>query len=174
MSSDPLDYGRLMQHALRGVVREALGVAAEQGLPGEHHFYVSFDTSHPGVDLPDWLARQYPEELTIVLQHEFWDLAVTDDRFSVGLSFSERPATLTVPFDAILTFVDPHAEFGLKFDPQEGDEDDEDGVLLTAPGGFDDDEDDDGPQDDGSGGGGKARPAGGGGEVVSLDRFRKS
>ncbi|MDF2233053.1 ClpXP protease specificity-enhancing factor SspB [Albimonas sp. CAU 1670] len=161
MTSNPLDYGRLMQRALRSVVHEALAVAVEEGLPGEHHFYISFDTTHPGVDLPDWLKAQYPEELTIVLQHEFWDLAVTSDRFSVGLSFSERPVKLTVPFDAVLTFVDPHAEFGLKFDPHEVDDEDELGELED---GFDDEDDDD-PE--------PTPPSGGKGEVVSLDRFRK-
>ena len=166
-SDDPLDYARLMQHALRGVVRDALGLAAEEGLPGEHHFYVSFDTRHPGVDMPDWLQAQHPEELTIVLQHEFWDLAVAGDRFSVGLSFSGRPVTLTIPFDAVLTFVDPHAEFGLKFDPHEAEDDAENEELLDdlardaeAAG-----EDDDEPRPD---------PPEGGGEVVSLDRFRKN
>ena len=163
MTSDPLDYGRLMQRALRGVVREALGVAAEDGLPGQHHFYISFDVTHPGVDVPDWLKAQHSEELTIVLQHEYWDLAVAADRFTVGLSFSERPVKLTVPFDAVLTFVDPHAEFGLKFDPQDGDEDDEEGTMLLAPGPMDKDDEDPDPE-----------PPKGKGEVVSLDRFRKS
>lgn len=162
MTSNPLDYGRLMQRALRSVVHEALAVAVEDGLPGQHHFYISFDTSHPGVDVPDWLKAQYPEELTIVLQHEFWDLAVTSDRFSVGLSFSERPVKLTVPFDAVLTFVDPHAEFGLKFDPHEVDDEDELGDLGDL-----EDEDDEPDPTPPSGGKGK-------GEVVSLDRFRKS
>ena len=161
MTSNPLDYGRLMQRALRSVVHEALAVAVEDGLPGQHHFYISFDTSHPGVDVPDWLKAQYPEELTIVLQHEFWDLAVTSDRFSVGLSFSERPVKLTVPFDAVLTFVDPHAEFGLKFDPHEVDDEDELGDLGDL-----EDEDDEPDPTPPAGGKGK-------GEVVSLDRFRK-
>jgi hypothetical protein len=153
---DPLDYARIMQRALRGVVREALGVAAESGLPPGHHFYVAFDTRHPGVTMPDWLRAQHPEELTIVLQHEFWDLAVTGDRFSVSLSFSDRAAALTVPFDAVLTFVDPDAEFGLKFDPQESAE------VGPEP------EEEEPEPDPPSGGGGAA-----GGEVVSLDRFRK-
>lgn len=170
MSSDPLDYAGLMQHALRGVVKDALGVAAEQGLPGDHHFYISFDTQHPGVDVPGWLSDQHPEELTIVLQNEFWDLAVAGDRFSVGLSFSDRPVKLTVPFDAVLTFVDPHAEFGLKFDARDSDDEDEDedDDLLA---GFDadgDEADDDGPDDP------DPSPPPGGGEVVSLDRFRKN
>ncbi|MGM0586446.1 MAG: SspB family protein [Pseudomonadota bacterium] len=166
-SDDPLDYVRLMQHALRGVVRDALGLAAEEGLPGGHHFYVTFDTGHPGVDMPDWLAEQHPEELTIVLQHEFWDLAVTGDRFSVGLSFSGRPVVLTVPFDAVLTFVDPHAEFGLKFDPQEAEEptEEEGEAALTQAAR---EAEDAGEEDEPSG-----APEGGG-EVVSLDRFRKS
>jgi hypothetical protein len=155
---DPLDYAKLMQRALRGVVREALGSVAEAGMPGEHHFYVSFDMRHPGVDAPDWLREQHPEELTVVLQHEFWDLAVAGDRFSVGLSFSDRPVTLTVPFDAILTFVDPHAEFGLKFDPHEASDDEGE----AEPSGDEHAENGDGPD------------AGGGGEVVSLDRFRKT
>ena len=166
MTSSPLDYARLMQHALRSVVREALGVAAEEGLPGEHHFYITFDTQHPGVDIPDWLQAQYPEELTIVVQHEFWDLAVTAERFSVGLSFSERPVKLTVPFDAVLTFVDPHAEFGLKFDPQEDDEDEEFELEIEEDDAASDGDD---PDDTPPEGGGN-----GGGEVVSLDRFRKS
>ena len=94
---DPLDYGRLMQRAMRSVVREALGVVAELGLPEGHHFYIAYDTRHPGVDMPAWLRERYPEEITIVLQHEFWDLAVAPDRFSVSLSFSGRAAPLTVP-----------------------------------------------------------------------------
>lgn len=153
---DPLDYARLMQGALRSVVREALGVVAEEGLPPGHHFYVSFDTRHPGVTMPDWLSAQFPEEITIVLQHEFWDLAVAADRFSVSLSFSGRAAALTVPFDAVLTFVDPEAEFGLKFDPVESDDED----AAPPPAGEEEPEPD--------------PPGGGGGEVVSLDRFRKS
>lgn len=153
---DPLDYARMMQRALRGVVHEAMGVAAEVGMPPGHHFYIGFDTRHPGVTMPDWLRAQYPEEVTIVLQHEFWDLAVAPDRFSVSLSFSGRAAALTVPFDAVLTFVDPDSEFGLKFDPQEAAED--------APASSEAEPEPDPP----AGGGGAA-----GGEVVSLDRFRK-
>lgn len=156
---DPLDYGRLMQRAMRSIVREALGLTAEHGLPAGHHFYVSFDTRHPGVDIPDWLLAQFPEEITIVLQHEFWDLAVAAERFTVSLSFSGRSARLTVPFDAVLTFVDPDAEFGLKFDPVEPAEE---GVPAAAAADGDDE-----PPEPPKGGGG------GGGEVVSLDRFRK-
>ena len=155
-----IDYAAMMQRALRGVVRAALGHAAEYGLDGGHHFYVSFDTAHPGVDMPDWLRAQYPEQITIVLEHEFRDLAVTADRFTVRLSFSNRPAHLTVPLDAIRTFVDPHAEFGLKFDPV-----DPEAVLAELVGeGADDPDDDPDPPE----------PPRGGAEVVSLDRFRKT
>jgi len=163
-SDDAFDYARMMQRALRAVVRESLGYAAQNGLPGSHHFYIGFDTRHPGVDMPDWLREQFPEEITIVVQHEYWDLAVTHERFSVGLSFSNRSAALTVPFDAVLTFVDPHAEFGLKFDPQDGEEDE--GAALDEALGLaqvEPDEDDEDPP----------KPPNGGGEVVSLDRFRK-
>lgn len=162
MPADPpassIDYASLMQRALRSVVREALGQAAEDGLPGAHHFYISFDTTHPGVVMPDWLREKYPEQITIVLEHEYSDLAVTADRFSVGLSFSNRPVTLTVPLDAIRTFVDPHAEFGLKFDPVDSEADLED----FEP---EDDEPEDEPE--------PPAPKGGA-DVVSLDRFRKS
>lgn len=155
MTEGHIDYGGMMQRALRGVLAQALGVVAEQGPVGGHHFYIKYDTTHPGVAMPDWLKAQFPEEITIVLQHEFWDLAVTGDRFTVTLTFSERPATLTVPFDAVLQFVDPHAEFGLKFDGHEVTDDEEE--LDEA----DLDED---PEPD---------PPRGGGDVVSLDRFRK-
>ncbi len=156
MSRDALDYGRMMQRALRGVMAESLGVVAAEGLPGAHHFYITFDTTHPGVVMPDWLLAQFPDEITIVLQNEFWDLAVTAERFTVGLSFSDREAMLTVPFDAVTTFVDPHAEFGLKFDAQ--DLDDEEDEEFAA----EDEAPDERP----------ARPEGGG-DVVRLDSFRK-
>ena len=130
-----LNYGRMMQRAMHGLVAEALGYVAEHGLPGDHHFYISFVTPHPGVDMPDWLREQFPEEMMIVLQHEFDDLAVAHDRFSVSLSFQDRLATLVIPFEAVLQFADPSAEFGLRFDPSESmadqeAESDEDGGLL--------------------------------------------
>ena len=150
MSADGLNYGRMMQQALRGVMAEALGDVAENGLPGGHHFYISYDTTHPGVDMPDWLRERFAEEITIVIQHEYSDLAVTPDRFMVSLSFNDRLATLVVPFDAVKTFVDPFVEFGLKFDAHDAD----------------DDEEDDGPGSDGD--------APTGGDVVRLDHFRKS
>jgi hypothetical protein len=152
--SDSFNYGRLMQRALRGVMVEVLGRVAESGLPGEHHFFISFDVTHPGVDIPDWLRAEHPEELAIVLQHEFDDLAVAADRFSVTLSFSDRPATLVVPFDAVATFADPSEKFGLRFDAAEHAED-----------GPEDDPDDGAAEDD--------APPKGDAEVVSLDAFRK-
>ena len=115
-----LNYGRMMQRAMQGLVAEALGVVAEHGLPGDHHFYISFQTAHPDVTMPDWLREQFPEEMMIVLQYEFENLVVGDDQFSVQLSFQDRPATLIVPFDAVLQFADPSAEFGLRFDPSDG------------------------------------------------------
>lgn len=157
MTDGHIDYGGMMQRALRQVLAQALGVVAESGDVGGHHFYIKYDTTHPGVVMPDWLKAQYPEEITIVLQHEYWDLAVSSDRFSVGLSFSGRSTMLTVPFDAVLQFVDPYAEFGLKFDGHEIDDEDE----IPEPSLGDDEDPDDDP----------TPPRGG--DVVSLDRFRK-
>jgi hypothetical protein len=156
MREKGFNYGRLMQRALRGLMAEVLGQVAKRGLPGEHHFFISFHTDHPGVDMPDWLRAEYPKELAIVLQFEFSDLAVAGDRFSVTLSFRDRPATLVVPFDAVSTFADPSENFGLRFDAAEHDAEDH------AP---------DGPGD-GPRGGDKARREGPS-EVVSLDAFRK-
>jgi len=116
MTTAHYNYGRLMQRAMRGLMAEVLGDVARNGLPGGHHFFITFATTHPGVDAPDWLVAQHPEELSIILQHEFDDLAVTSDRFSVRLSFGDRPATLVVPFDAVTTFADPSENFGLRFD----------------------------------------------------------
>lgn len=100
-------YAAMVHQALRGLVRSALEYAGEHGLPGEHHFYLTFRTDHPGVAIPARLKAQYPEEITIVLQHQFWDLKVQENAFSVGLSFSGVPAALTVPFDALTGFADP-------------------------------------------------------------------
>ena len=105
----------MVEAALRGVVREALARAAAEGLPGAHHFYITFRTQFPGLALPDYLARQYPEEMTIVLEHQFWDLEVNEDYFSVTLSFQNRAERLTIPFEAITAFADPAVKFGLQF-----------------------------------------------------------
>lgn len=147
---DELNYGQIMQRALRGVMADALTVVQEQGLPGEHHFYITYDTRHTDVQAPDWLLAEYPESITIVLQYEFYDLTVSSTGFSVRMSFGERPASLYVPFDAVLTFVDPSVEFGLKFEVTEiePEPEPEDDVEEPAPEG--------------------------GAEVLSLDQFRKT
>ena len=112
-----LPYALWTEEALRAVVQDALEHAAKHGLPGEHHFYVTFRTDHAGVSIPGHLRARYPQEMTIVLQHKFWDLAVdrSADTFSVGLSFGGVPAMLTVPFKAMTAFADPHVRFGLRF-----------------------------------------------------------
>ncbi len=114
--ADLIRYDLLAQDALRGVVRKVLTDVAREGLKGDHHFYVAFDTRAPGVRISDRLHGKYPEEMTIVLQHQFWDLAVSDSAFEVGLSFKGVPEKLHVPLRAITSFVDPHASFALKFD----------------------------------------------------------
>jgi uncharacterized protein len=114
---DALRYDRMVEAALRGVVREAVARAAASGLPGAHHFYITFRPGFPGVGLPDYLRAQYAEEMTIVLEHQFWDLEVREEEFSVTLSFQNKSERLTVPFDAITAFADPSVKFGLQFQP---------------------------------------------------------
>jgi len=143
-----IDYGNLMHRAMRGLIQEVLADVAENGLPGAHHFFITFDTTHPGAELAGWLRARYPSEMTVVMQHWYEGLEVGDDGFGVTLNFGDAPERLFVPYDAIRTFVDPSVEFGLRFDTQESDEDDEDDDT-SAPN----------PHD--------------GGEVVSLDKFRK-
>src|SRR5437879_8625601 len=116
MAVDHLRYDILAQDALRGVVRRVLMDAAKNGLPGEHHFYISFDTRAEGVRLSPRMHAQYPEEMTVVLQHQFWDLEVTEDGFEVGVSFGGAPERLAVPFAAIKGFFDPSVQFGLQFE----------------------------------------------------------
>ena len=112
-------YDLMVQEALRYVIKEALSLAASEGLPGEHHYYITFRTTHPGVEMPDSLRAQYPEEMTIVLQHQFWQLSVGEEEFSVTLSFSGVPQTLRIPYTAVSAFADPHVRFGLQFHPVE-------------------------------------------------------
>ena len=116
MTTDHIRYDLLAQDALRGVVRRVLTDAAREGLPGEHHFYISFKTRHPSVKLSSRLAEKYPDEITIVLQHQFWDLTVGENGFEVGLSFGNHPEKLVVAYDAITGFFDPSVQFGLKFE----------------------------------------------------------
>ena len=153
MIDSGLNYGDMMQRALRHVMKDALQQVAASGLPGDHHFYITYDTRHEAAVLPDWLEAQYPEHITIVLQFEFDDLEVSDDGFSVRMSFGDRPASLFVPFDAVLTFVDPSVEFGLKFDATEITDDGEDDAPAEEPA--------------------EEEPRGSA-DVVSLDQFRKS
>lgn len=116
MAQDLFHYDKMVETALRGVVREALGRASREGLRGSHHFYISFRTSAAGVVLPDYLLAKYPDEMTIVLEHQFWGLEVEDRAFSVTLSFQNRPEQLTIPFAAVTTFADPSVNFGLQFE----------------------------------------------------------
>ncbi|MBF9031486.1 hypothetical protein HKCCE3408_13870 [Rhodobacterales bacterium HKCCE3408] len=145
-----------MHQAMRGLIQTVLRDVAEHGLPGDHHFFITFDTRHPGVDLAEWLLDRYPEEMTIVIQHWYDGLNVDDEGFDITLNFGDRPEPLRIPFDAILTFVDPSVEFGLRFETR-ADEDE-------------DDPDDPTPDPD-EGGNGHAREKDA--EIVSLDRFRK-
>jgi hypothetical protein len=119
MATDHIRYDVLARDALRGVLRRVLTDAAAHGLPGEHHFFITFLSKADGVKLSPRLLAQYPDEMTIILQHQFWDLAVTEDRFEVGLSFGGIPERLVVPFHAIKSFFDPSVQFGLQFEPSE-------------------------------------------------------
>ena len=148
-----IDYGNLMHRAMRGLIQTVLKDVAANGLPGAHHFFITFDTNVPGVKIADWLHARYPEEMTVVIQHWFENLTVTDEGFSVTLNFGNHPEPLVIPFDSVRTFVDPSVEFGLRFETHE-DEDDEE------------DEDDDGPDDD-------PTPPQHDAQIVRLDKFRK-
>lgn len=160
-----LDYGNMMHRAMRSLISDVLKIVGAEGLPGEHHFFITFDTMYPGVSLSDWLHERYPEEMTIVLQHWFEDLIVTDVGFSVTLNFGDQPETLRIPFDAIRTFVDPSVEFGLRFEEHEGEEDGEEDADTPEPVA------DVTPI---AGAAPKAEePSKGDAEVVSLDSFRK-
>ena len=119
-ADDKLDYERMMENALRGVVRAAISHAAERGLPGEHHFYVTFRTDLPGVVLPPQLRERYKTEMTIVIQYQFWGLEVGEDSFKVTLSFDGKHERLVIPLAAITAFVDPSVQFGLQFPQRDG------------------------------------------------------
>ena len=121
MTQDFLEYPKMVERAMRGVVREALAVAVESGLPGLHHFYITFRTKDPNVTITDRLLAQYPDEMTIVMEHQYWDLAVDEDKFSITLSFGGAPETLVIPYAAITAFVDPSVKFGLQFDANSDD-----------------------------------------------------
>lgn len=148
-----IDYGNLMHRAMRGLIQSVLTDVAMHGLPGAHHFFITFDTTHPDVQMADWLRERYPTEMTVVLQHWFENLYVTDEGFSVTLNFGNTPEPMVIPFDALRTFVDPSVEFGLRFETQEQDEDDEeeDEADIEV----------------------EAEPERQDAEIVSLDQFRK-
>ena len=116
MATDHIRYDLLAQEALRGVVRTVLADVAKKGLPGEHHFKITFSTTAPGVELSERMSERYPQEMTIVLQYQFWDLTVADERFEVGLSFGGVPERIVIPFDAISAFFDPSVQFGFQFE----------------------------------------------------------
>ena len=170
MATDHIRYDVLARDALRGVLRRVLADAAEHGLPGEHHFFITFLSTAEGVKLSPRLLAQYPEEMTVILQHQFWDLVVTEDRFEVGLSFGGIPERLVIPFSAIKSFFDPSVQFGLQFEPSETAEPPASKNLpaapaasaVTAPAEAASEEQPDEP----------VKPSDGA-EVVRLDRFRK-
>lgn len=147
-----IDYGNLMHRAMRGLIQSVLTEVAEHGLPGAHHFFITFDTTHPEVQMADWLKERYPTEMTVVIQHWFENLSVTDEGFGVTLNFGNNPEPMVIPFDALRTFVDPSVEFGLRFETQEqDDEEDEDEQDIEVA----------------------EEPERQAAEVVSLDQFRK-
>ena len=183
MAIDHIRYDVLAQAALRGVVRTVLADVAQRGLPGEHHFKITFATGAPGVRLSERMRAEYPHEMTIVLQHQFWDLTVGEDLFEVGLSFGGIPERITVPFAAVTAFLDPAVQFGFQFETIEGGA----AERSAAPGKGTDlaaatpaqapvapSKADAVPTAGSDGGaGGDGRGGAGGGEVVRLDRFRK-
>jgi hypothetical protein len=150
-----IDYGNLMHRAMRGLIQTVLRDVAKNGLPGAHHFFITFDTTHPGVAIADWLKARYPSEMTVVIQHWYDNLTVQEDYFTVTLNFGNQPEPLVIPFDSVRTFVDPSVEFGLRFETH-SEEDEEESAEPEE----EDDGDDDPPP---------ARDA----QVVSLDKFRK-
>lgn len=132
MATDEIRYDLLTRQALRGMVRGVLAQTAKQGLPGNHHFFIAFDTRAEGVRISARLRGQYPGNMTIVLQHEFWDLTVTDEVFEVGLSFKGVRERLRIPFDALTGFFDPSVQFGLQFEDDESGKDADGNTSLTA------------------------------------------
>ncbi|MEI6099938.1 MAG: ClpXP protease specificity-enhancing factor SspB [Alphaproteobacteria bacterium] len=147
-----IDYGNLMHRALRGLIQTVLSDVAAHGLPGAHHFFITFDTTVEGVEMAQWLRTRYPGEMTIVIQHWFDNLTVTDEGFTITLNFGDNPEPMVIPFDAVRTFVDPSVEFGLRFETHADHDEDED----------DEEPDDDPPT--------PPKDA----QIVRLDTFRKS
>ena len=182
--NDRFHYDALVDDALRSVVRRVLTQVAEKGLPGSHHFYISFRSTDPGVQLPDYLRAKYPEEMTIVLQHQYWDLVIHDDFFEVTVSFNKQQEHIKVPFAALSAFVDPSVRFGLQFDGKnKGTTDKPDGAItpptplpqpdkrpaLGAPSGGSDGK----PEAAPAAAAQEAKPEDAASKVVKLDTFRK-
>ena len=155
--SQSIDYGNLMHTAMRGLIKTVLRDVAERGLPGAHHFFITFDTTYPGVEIADWLRDRYPGEMTVVMQHWFENLDVGEDGFAITLNFGDSPEPLYIPFNAIRTFVDPSVEFGLRFETADDGDDSEE----IAPAAEQDHADAPEPKSQSDA------------EVVSLDSFRK-
>lgn len=151
-----IDYGNLMHRAMRSLIQNVLVDVQQNGLPGEHHFFITFDTLHPDVEIADWLSDRYPGEMTIVIQHWFENLEVSDEGFSITLNFGENPEPMYVPYDSIKTFVDPSVEFGLRFETQEDESAEE--------------EDEEAPMQEMAE---EPEPKSVDAEIVSLDQFRK-
>jgi hypothetical protein len=172
MATDHIRYDVLARDALRGVLRRVLSDAAAHGLPGEHHFFITFLSKAEGVKLSPRLLAQYPDEMTIILQHQFWDLAVFEDRFEVGLSFGGVPERLSIPFNAIKSFFDPSVQFGLQFEPSEIAAETTGKNLTAGPAPSPAATPAPAPEATGEEPGQPAKP-GDGAEVVRLDRFRK-
>lgn len=156
--SREIDYGNLMHSAMRGLIRTVLQDVADKGLPGNHHFFITFDTNHPDAQLADWLRDRYPGAMTVVMQHWYDNLEVGEDGFGITLNFGDAPEPLYIPYDAIETFVDPSVEFGLRFEAAEESDDEGDDTVDHL-----DDEDEAADE--------AKRPSEG--DVVSLDSFRK-
>ncbi len=169
MAKDFIGYQALTDAALRGVVRDALRRIEKQGLIGSHHFYLTFKTKFPGVDIPEFLREQYPDEMTIILQHQFWGLKINEDRFEVTLTFKKLPATLVIPFPALTAFFDPGVQFGLQFRGSEGDAKANAPTVLPQPAAEQNREKMLDPPSPAETAEKPAAP----GEVVSLDAFRK-
>lgn len=154
--STQIDYGNLMHRAMRLLIQNVLSDVARDGLPGNHHFFITFDTMYPDVEMADWLSDRYPDEMTIVIQNWFENLDVGDDGFAITLNFGDSPEPLYIPYVAIKTFVDPSVEFGLRFESQE--EDDSEDDAPEAP--MEEMVEEEKPEQTEA-------------EVVSLDKFRK-
>lgn len=159
MLTDTIDYAAYIDNAMRRAVKDILSQVVRSGLPSQHHFFISYRTDQPGVEMSDTLRSKYPKEITIVLQHQFWDLRVEEDKFYVSLSFSNIPEKLVIPFSALTGFADPSTKFGLKFHTASVDADD-----VAGQSGNEDADEDDGVIND---------PKESSGKVITLDAFRK-